>query len=261
VSMQTHSVAEARAMLAQANPSELSRLIARFRHDERPGVAAAVQSAKGRLARERAETARLQGMAAREWELADSGIMIVAGVDEVGVGALAGPVYAGACVFSRDTMLPGLNDSKQLSPPVRERLSAEIRAAAIAVSVAQAGADEIDAMGIAPATVLAMRRALSLLGLEVGHVLVDGGRRVDLGIPSTHIVRGDSTVRAIAAAAIVAKVTRDALMCDLDAVHPGYGFSGNKGYGSADHLEAIVTLGPSPVHRMSFAPCSQHKLF
>ncbi len=240
--------------------TELPRLIAELRDDGRTGVVSAVEAAQRRLDRERAEAARLQRLAARECELMDLG-MLVAGVDEVGVGALAGPVTAGACVFPREAMLPGLNDSKKLTPAMRERLAGEIRSVAIAVAVAHAGPDEIDAVGIAGATVLAMRRAVASLGLDVTHVLVDGGRRVDLGVPSTHIVRGDSSVRAIAAAAIVAKVTRDALMRELDVTHPGYGFAGNKGYGSSDHLAAISALGPSPVHRRSFAPCSQMDLF
>lgn len=258
--MQPLTVADARAVLAEASVSELPGLIAELRKDGRAGVVSAVQAVERRLARELAEIARLERLAERERALIDVGI-VVAGVDEVGVGALAGPVSAGACVFPRDAMLPGLNDSKKLSPVARERLAGEIRSTAIAVAVAHAGPDEIDAIGIAGATVLAMRRAVALLGVEVSHILVDGGRRVDLGVPSTHIVKGDSSVRAIAAAAIVAKVTRDALMRELDTEHPGYGFAGNKGYGSADHLVAIASLGPSPVHRRSFAPCSQLDLF
>lgn len=258
--MQPLTVAGARVLLADAAIADLPRLIAELRGDDRAGVVAAVQGAQRRLERELAEMARLEGLAVRERQLLDAGIL-VAGVDEVGVGALAGPVTAGACVFPRDAMLPGLNDSKKLSPAARERLAVQIRSTATAVAVAHAGPDEINAIGIAGATVLAMRRALALLGMEVTHVLVDGGRRVDLGVPSTHIVRGDSSVRAIAAAAIIAKVTRDALMRELDTAHPGYGFAGNKGYGSEDHLLAISSLGPSPVHRRSFAPCSQLDLF
>jgi ribonuclease HII len=157
-------------------------------------------------------------------------------------------------------MLDGLDDSKRLSPMARERLHGEILRVAVAVAVAHSDPDEIDALGIRGATVLAMRRAIRSLGITVDHILVDG-RPVDLGVPSTSIVRGDSTVRAIAAAAIVAKVTRDALMREIDALHPGYGFAGNKGYGSADHLHALAALGPSPVHRLSFAPCAQYRLF
>ncbi len=189
-----------------------------------------------------------------------SGMVVVAGVDEVGRGALAGPVTAGACVFDPDIMLPGLDDSKRLTPHARESLHVLIAETARAWAVGHADPAEIDSLGIASATVLAMRRALSALGVSVEHVLVDG-RPVELGFPSTAIIRGDSSVRAIAAASIVAKVTRDALMVELDAEYPGYGLAGNKGYGSPDHLDALVRLGPSPIHRMSFGPCGQPSLF
>jgi ribonuclease HII len=157
-------------------------------------------------------------------------------------------------------MLEGLDDSKRLTAMARERLHAQIESSAVAVSVGHAQPDEIDALGIGRAIVVAMRRALDGLQIDIEHVLVDG-RPVDLGRPSTAIVKGDASVRAIAAAAVYAKVTRDRLMTDLARHYPAYGFDHNKGYGSADHLEAIASLGPSPVHRMSFAPCSQTQLF
>lgn len=247
-------------LLAEASVDDLPALLRAHCRDARPGVTTALQRATRRLERELAERARLEALCAWEWALVDRGVAYVAGVDEVGRGALAGPVSAGACIFPRDVMLSGLNDSKQLTAVARERLHVEIAKTAIAVAVGHAEPAEIDRVGIGPAIVLAMRRALDALGMEVGHVLVDG-RHVELGHPTTAIVKGDTSVRAIAAAAVFAKVTRDRLMAELSAEYPGYGFDHNKGYGSSDHLDAIAALGPSPIHRMSFAPCCQRSLF
>lgn len=258
--MEPLSVAQIQTQLAEASPGDLPRLLKAHTPDTRPGVAAAVLRATRRLGYSRTERARLESLAAREWEFADRGVQIVAGVDEVGRGALAGPVSAGACVFTRDVMLIGLDDSKKLTAIARERLHAQIERQAIAVAVGHAQPHEIDALGIARATVVAMRRALDALGVPVDHVLVDG-RIVDLGLPTTAIIKGDGSVRAIAAAAVYAKVTRDRMMCEYDLEYPAYGFGHNKGYGSADHLEALTILGPSPLHRMSFSPCSQRPLF
>lgn len=258
--MDALSVAAISRVLGSATTGQLAPLITQYAGDSRTGVVLAVERARRRVERERAEDVRLAALAQAEWRMADEGIALVAGVDEVGRGALAGPVSAGACIFARETAIAGLDDSKRLSASARERLSAEIAASAIACAVGHAGPEEIDRVGIAAATVLAMRRALDGLGVAPAHVLIDG-RPVDVGRPSTAIVRGDATVRAIAAAAILAKVARDALMVELDLAHPGYGLAGNKGYGSADHMAAIARLGPSPIHRRSFAPCSQSTLF
>jgi ribonuclease HII len=254
------TVTEINAALSGAHSEELVQLIARHSGDVRPGVVALLARASRRMERERRELERLEGLACREWELADRGVAFVAGVDEVGRGALAGPVTAGAVVFGRQAMIPGLDDSKRLSPAARERIAIAIHSSAMAVSVAHAEPSEIDAIGITRATHLAMQRAIDGLPFEIDHVLVDG-MPVNFTVPSTAIIRGDSSVRAIAAAAVAAKVARDALMVQLDSSYPGYGLAGNKGYGSADHLAAIETLGPSPIHRMSFSPCSQRVLF
>lgn len=254
------TVTRIQCLLAEASADELPALLQAHCRDARPGVTAALMRATRRLERDLTERARLESLCAWEWALVDRGVAYVAGVDEVGRGALAGPVSAGACVFPRDAMLPGLNDSKLLTPAARERLHGEIERTALAISVGHAQPAEIDALGIGAALVLAMRRALDGLGVEVGHVLVDG-RTVELGFPSTAIVKGDSSVRAIAAAAVYAKVTRDRLMAEFSADYPGYGFEHNKGYGSADHLQALANLGPSAIHRMSFAPCCQPPLF
>ncbi|MBN1193094.1 MAG: ribonuclease HII [Coriobacteriia bacterium] len=254
------TVTEVRKLLSEAAPAEIQAIAPTLASDRRPGVVSALASAIRRSERHRAELARLEALARRELALGDMGMRFIAGVDEVGRGALAGPVTAGACVFPRDAAMPGLNDSKRLSPAAREKLDAQIRTLATAFAIGHAEPQEIDTLGIVRATALAMRRAIEGLGVRVDHVLVDG-RPIDLGVPSTAIVRGDSSVRAIAAAAILAKVHRDALMTELDSRHCGYGFAQNKGYGSPDHLAALAALGPSPIHRMSFAPCCQDSLF
>lgn len=258
--MTSRPASEIQAELAAASADDLPHLIDAYRGDERQGVRAAVTRAQRRLAREIAELHRLHTLAAVEWELMDGGCFVVAGVDEVGRGALAGPVTACACVFDRQTHVRGVDDSKRLSPATRVRLAEEIRAMALGVAVAHVDPLDIDRMGIAAATVLAMRTAIDGLPSRPDHVLVDG-LPVDVGHPCTAIVKGDSSTRCIAAASIVAKVARDRLMGELELQYPGYGFARHKGYGSAEHIDAISRLGPSPVHRMSFAPCASRRLF
>ncbi|MFO1407195.1 MAG: ribonuclease HII [Steroidobacteraceae bacterium] len=183
----------------------------------------------------------------------------VAGVDEAGRGPLAGPVVAAAVVLDPARPIDGLADSKALTAARRERLDAEIRAACVAWSLGWADAREIDEVNILRATMLAMRRAVAGLGLASAHVIVDGNRCPDLsGLPlecsCEAIVKADATVAAVSAASILAKVARDAHMRELDLAHPGYGFAVHKGYPTADHLSALARLGPSPVHRRSYAP-------
>lgn len=247
-------------MLAACQGARLEAFIVEHEGDLRAGVVSACAVARARLARHRAESARLEEMARFEAEFWSRGMTLIAGVDEVGRGALAGPVTAAACILPQDAMLVGLNDSKKLTPATREELDSAIRRAATAISVAHVCASVIDAIGIAGATVQAMREALTSLDIVPEHVIVDG-LPVDIGHPMTAVVRGDGRVRVVAAASIVAKVARDALMVDLDEMHPGYGFAANKGYGSSDHLEAIHRLGVSAIHRTSFSPCSQESLF
>jgi ribonuclease HII len=254
------SASEIRALLASDDWGVVTNAIERFANDERIGVRTAVATASRRLQRADVEQRRLSDMALVERQLQRAGSIVVAGVDEVGRGALAGPVSAGACVLPSDATIHGLRDSKVLSAGARARLDEEIRRVAVAVAVAHVSSVMIDRHGITAATVMAMRQALAALPVAVDHVLVDG---LDVPLEHAHtaIVDGDASVRSIAAAAIVAKVARDALMCELDVAHPGYELSGNKGYGSAGHLLALAERGPSPIHRMSFGPCAQARLF
>ena len=185
------------------------------------------------------------------------GYLRVAGVDEVGRGPLAGPVMAAAVVFPpsfRTRLLPGLRDSKQLTAKARERLAPQVRRFAAGVGIGSASPSEIDALGIVGATVAAMSRAIRELPQSADHLLVDALRLECDGLPCRPIIHGDALCSSIAAASIVAKVARDSLMVELDALHPGYGFARHKGYPTAEHLAALERLGPTPLHRRSFAP-------
>ena len=186
--------------------------------------------------------------------------MLIAGVDEAGRGPLAGPVVAAAVILDPARPVVGLRDSKLLTAAARERLATEIRASALAWCVAEAGIAEIDEINILQATLLAMRRAVLGLAVAPDEVLVDGNQCPRVACRVRAIVRGDRLVAAISAASILAKTSRDALLTDLDRVHPGYGFARNKGYGTPEHLAALDRLGPCPVHRRSFAPVLQATL-
>lgn len=251
------TLAALRARLAAATGDELETLLCILADDPRAGAHALLSATQARALRIEAEDTRLELLMRMQRELHARGIVTVAGVDEVGRGALAGPVTAGAVILRADVRIEGLDDSKRLSHHARERVAKLIREQAVAWSVAHAGPDEIDAIGIGPATRLAWRRALEGLGMPFGHVLVDGNDGRGLGTAVTTVVRGDSLVACIAAASVLAKVTRDTLMADLAPSYPGYGFEGNRGYGSPDHLEQIRSVGPSAVHRRSFSPCSE----
>ncbi len=181
-----------------------------------------------------------------------AGIARVAGVDEVGRGPLAGPVVAAAVILP-PTQPIGLADSKTLSPARRHRLDLVIRASSD-VSIALASVAEIDRLNILEATMLAMQRAVEGLPEPPGAALVDGNRLPDLACPARAIVKGDASQPAIAAASIVAKQARDAMMRALAAAYPGYGWERNAGYGTREHKAALSRLGPSPEHRRSFAP-------
>jgi ribonuclease HII len=181
-----------------------------------------------------------------------SGLM--AGVDEVGRGPLAGPVVAAAVILHEKGTIRGLNDSKLLQPEERERLDREIRRRAICCSVAEASVEEIDRFNILRAALLAMRRAVEGLSQQPSIVLVDGNQRPELAMPVRTVVGGDARVRAISAASIIAKVHRDRLLTALHEAHPQYGFDGHKGYSTPEHLAALREHGACPHHRRSFAP-------
>lgn len=178
----------------------------------------------------------------------------IAGVDEAGRGPLAGPVIAAAVILDPENPVNGLKDSKQLTPSRREALYLEITQKALAWAVGRAGVEEIDRLNILQATLLAMRRAVVMLGPAAHYVLVDGNQCPHLDCPVEAVVRGDSTIAAISAASIIAKVTRDREMDEMDRRYPGYGLARHKGYASREHLQALQRLGVTPLHRRSYAP-------
>jgi ribonuclease HII len=195
---------------------------------------------------------RLRHLLRRERELWDSGIGRIAGVDEAGMGPLAGPVVAAAVVFPQGTGLRGVHDSKRLSAAQRRRLSVEIRETALAFSVIRVEVAEIDSLNIYHAGLTAMRRAVCGLGIPPEFVLVDGRKIPGLEMDQELVIGGDARCHAIAAASILAKTSRDELMERYDARYPGYDFASHKGYATSAHRAAIRRLGPSPIHRRSF---------
>ena len=199
----------------------------------------------------------MRGLFALRRSLRDAGALRIAGVDEVGMGPLAGPVVAAAVVLPDEICLPGLDDSKRLTRRARERLDVAIREQAVALAVAEVTPEEVDRLNVYRAGLEAMRRAVVALSSAPDHVLVDARTIPDVVFPQTGIVGGDARDGSIAAASVVAKVYRDAAMRALDAVHPGYGFASHKGYPTSEHLRALGRLGPSPVHRRSFGPVAQ----
>lgn len=195
-----------------------------------------------------------------EAALVARGCRRVAGVDEAGRGPIAGPVVAAAVVLGDTLDLEGIDDSKKLTAAARERAYARIVEHALAWSVGVAEPDEIDRVNILRATHAAMRRAVAGLSPAADAVIVDGLAVPDLHPVCANLVRGDALCRAIGAASIVAKVTRDRMMADFDRAYPGYGFAGHKGYPSAAHHAALARLGPCPIHRRTFGPVAQQIL-
>jgi ribonuclease HII len=183
--------------------------------------------------------------------------MLIAGVDEAGRGPLAGPVVAAAVILDPVQRIRGLRDSKLLTPTAREELAVLIRARAIAWAVAESDVAEIDALNILQATLLAMRRAIERLTTQPEVAWIDGLHCPQVGCPTRAIVDGDRLIAAIAAASILAKTTRDALLVELDRSYPAYGFARHKGYATPEHLAALRLHGPCPVHRRYFAPVAQ----
>lgn len=191
---------------------------------------------------------------ALEQEFWARGLIHVAGVDEAGRGPLAGPVLAAAVILPPGGFIPDVDDSKRLSPAVRERLAEEIRRRAVAWAIGAASAREVDRLNILRATHLAMWRAVCRLPIRPDHVIVDGLPVPLLGEAQTAVVEGDRRVHSVACASILAKVTRDRLMRRLAARYPAYGWDRNAGYGTPEHRDALARLGPTPHHRRSFAP-------
>ena len=228
------------------------QLLRRLRRDTRAGARKLYQTLLRRSEEQSNESRRLEAMLHFERVLWKAGITRIAGVDEVGIGPLAGPVVAAAVIFPPGTTIAGIHDSKLLDAPTRERLDGEIRLKASGVGIGIAEIDEIDRINIYHAGLRAMHLAVTALPTAPQHVLVDSRTIPDLKAPQNSFDKGDGINFSIAAASIVAKVYRDRLMTEMDSVYPGYGFAEHKGYATPFHQAAIRRLGPCPIHRKSF---------
>ena len=248
------SVAELRARFLDAGRPLPAGCEAALEADARAGAREVLRLVRKRRADNRAEGQRLRHLLRYEGELWERGVVHVAGVDEAGMAPLAGPVVAGACILPPDYRPRGIDDSKQLDRGERERLGEDIRRNAVCWAVARAEVEEIDRLNIYRAGLLALTRAARALSTCPDHVLVDARKLPELPLPQTPIVHGDALSLTIAAASILAKTTRDALMAELDVAHPGYGFARHKGYPTAEHFDSLKRLGACPIHRRSFQP-------
>ena len=221
--------------------------------DGRAGVQAAISKRKRELQKQVDEDLRLEKMLAYEKELYAQGIDLIAGVDEVGRGPLAGPVVAAAVILPKACKIPGLNDSKKIPKSKHKAIYEAVLQNAIAIGIGVKDNHVIDQVNIYEATKLAMMEAIGQLEPQPQHLLIDA-MKLDLPISQTSIIKGDANSLSIAAASIVAKVTRDQMMEDLDQLYPGYDFAQNAGYGTAKHLAGLQKLGVTPIHRRSFEP-------
>ena len=243
-------IGEIRDLLQAAEDQMLPDFIARFENDERSGVQQLVQRAQKRLGALEKERERLMAMHQYKEQYKDC--QAICGIDEAGRGPLAGPVVAAAVILPKDCEILYLNDSKQLSAKKRELLYDEIMEKAVSVGVGYATPQRIDEINILQATYEAMRQAVNKLSVCPDILLNDAVRIPGLSMQQVPIVKGDAKSVSIAAASIIAKVTRDRLMMEYDKAMPQYHFAANKGYGSAEHIEALAVYGASPIHRRSF---------
>lgn len=244
------SISLIKAEFEQAAPEMLQELYDLYSSDSRAGVQNLIAKYKKQEEKLKEERARLEVMHAYEYQYGDC--TYICGIDEAGRGPLAGPVVAGAVILPKDCEILYLNDSKKLSAKKREMLYDEIMEKAVAVGIGMASPARIDEINILQATYEAMREAISKLGVVPDVLLNDAVTIPGTSIPQIPIIKGDAKSVSIAAASILAKVTRDRLMVEYDRLMPEYGFADNKGYGSAAHIQALKKMGPSPIHRTSF---------
>ena len=228
-------------------------LFSELEKDDRSGVIQAVAKRKREIQKRIDEEERLEGMLAYEKECYARGIELIAGVDEVGRGPLAGPVVAAAVILPKGSKIPGLNDSKKIPKSKHKEIYEAVLQNAIAIGIGIKDNQVIDQVNIYEATKLAMMEAIGQLDPQPQHLLIDA-MRLDLPISQTSIIKGDANSLSIAAASIVAKVTRDQMMEKFDREYPGYDFAKNAGYGTANHLAGLDQLGVTPIHRRSFEP-------
>lgn len=243
-------IAQIKEEFEHADREKLEGLFFQYEQDDRSGVKALLRRYRKKLEDEEKENQRLEQMLTFERRYA--GYDYICGIDEAGRGPLAGPVTAAAVILPRECKITFLNDSKKLSPARREQLYDEIMEKALGVGVGMASPARIDEINILQATYEAMREAVSKLPVQPDILLNDAVTIPEIGIKQIPIIKGDAKSMSIAAASVIAKVTRDRLMMEYDKVMPEYGFAGHKGYGSAAHIAAIQKYGPSPIHRATF---------
>ncbi|HFI0447419.1 TPA: ribonuclease HII [Streptococcus suis] len=246
------TIKEVTALLAQVDSLD-SPVWAELAQDVRAGVQAAIKKRQKELEKEATEDARLEAMLFYEKALYENGVELIAGIDEVGRGPLAGPVVAAAVILPKGCKIRYLNDSKKIPKSKHEAIYQEVMERALAVGVGVKDAAVIDQVNIYEATKLAMLEALGQLSQKPDHLLIDA-MKLDTSIPQTSIIKGDANSLSIAAASIVAKVTRDKMMADYDKEFSGYGFAKNAGYGTSEHLKGLNKLGITPIHRKTFEP-------
>ena len=244
------SINEIKKEFEQADNQSLKMLYAMYADDNRAGVVSLIAKYKKQEEKLEEEKRRMENMYIYERKYAD--FQYICGIDEVGRGPLAGPVVAGAVILPKDCDILYLNDSKKLSEKMREALYDEIMEKAVATGIGIIGPQRIDEINILQATYEAMRMAIGNLKVRPDLLLNDAVTIPEVNIRQVPIIKGDAKSASIAAASIIAKVTRDRLMVKYEEVFPGYGFAGNKGYGSAMHIQAIQEKGPTPIHRQSF---------
>lgn len=243
-------IGEIREILQAASVDELPAFITAYENDERAGVQALINKAKKKRLDYEKELLRTEKM--KEYERKYASFSYICGIDEVGRGPLAGPVVAGAVILPRDCRILYLNDSKQISEKKREELYEVIMGNAVSTGLGFVSPERIDEINILQATYEAMRQAIGKLEKEPDLLLNDAVTIPGVEIRQVPIIKGDAKSVSIAAASIIAKVTRDRLMVQYDEIYPEYGFASNKGYGAAAHLEALKKYGPTPIHRRSF---------
>ena len=243
-------ISEIKSILQAASDTELPAFINAYEKDVRPGVKALVEKALKRQAAYEKELSRTEKM--KEYEKKYASFSYICGIDEVGRGPLAGPVVAGAAILPKDCDILYLNDSKQLSEKKREELYALIMEKALATGLGVVSPERIDEINILQATYEAMRQAIGKLKHKPQLLLNDAVTIPGVSIKQVPIIKGDAKSISIAAASIIAKVTRDRMMVEYDRTYPQYGFASNKGYGAKAHIEAIKKFGPTPIHRRSF---------
>lgn len=253
------TIAEIKGLLDTLSTKQRIELFSALERDNRTGVRNLAASCKAQLAREEAEIDRLALMLKYESKLIAQGFNLVAGVDEVGRGALAGPIVAAAVILPHGCRLRGVRDSKTLTPERREKLYGDITAEAVAWNVARVENTDIDSFGIQWANMKVLELAVRGLNPAPDYVLSDAFTIRTLEIPHVAIIKGDASSLSIAAASIVAKVTRDRLMCDLHDEYPQYGFATHKGYGTPLHLTTLGQYGPTDLHRRCFSPVAEYE--